>query len=125
MLSDLQPFPPQRQPSCITHTFLHLAPLLVPSLAPLCLGYTSLPHPENRSAAIKACAQDRDFTTGKRLFIEGRRAAGIATDKAADVAASAFAAAAAAAESGTSPVAPARVNAGVEAVYMASLAVGI
>ncbi|CAN0087335.1 unnamed protein product [Scytosiphon promiscuus] len=73
------------------------------------------------SAAIRACAADGDFDAGKRFFIEGRRAAGIATDNAGDVAAAAVAAAATAAESGTAPIAPARINAGVEAVYMATL----
>lgn len=76
------------------------------------------------SAAIKACAKDGDVANGRRLFVEGRRAAGIATDNAADVAAAAVAAAAAAAESGTAtPATPARVNPGVEAVYMSALTV--
>lgn len=55
--------------------------------------------------------------------MEGRRAAGIATDNAADVAAAAVAAAAAAAESGAAPARPPRVNPGVEAVYMSALSV--
>lgn len=55
--------------------------------------------------------------------MEGRKAAGIATDSATDMAVAAVAAAAAAAESGTAPAAPARVNPGVEAVYVASLTV--
>lgn len=75
------------------------------------------------SAAIKACAEDGDIANGRRLFVEGRRAAGVATDAAKDVAAAAVAAAAAAARSGTAPAAPARVNPGVEAVYMSALAV--
>ncbi|CAM9758092.1 unnamed protein product [Ectocarpus sp. 6 AP-2014] len=57
----------------------------------------------------------------RMLFVEGRRAAGVATDDAAEVAAAAVAAAAAAADSGTAPKRPARVNAGVEAVYMSCL----
>lgn len=75
------------------------------------------------SAAVKACAESGDIANGRRLFVEGRRAAGIATDNAQDVAAAAVAAAAAAAESGTAPAAPPRVNPGVEAVYMAALTV--
>ncbi|CAM9569916.1 unnamed protein product [Ectocarpus sp. 4 AP-2014] len=55
------------------------------------------------------------------FFVEGRRAAGIATDDAAEVAAAAVAAAAAAADSGSAPKRPARVNPGVEAVYMSCL----
>lgn len=75
------------------------------------------------SAAIKACAKAGDIANGMRLFVEGRRAAGIATDNARDVAAAAVAAATAAAESGTAPAAPPRINPGVEAVYMATLEV--
>lgn len=75
------------------------------------------------SAAVKACAEAGNFAAGRLLFVEGRRAAGVATDDAAEVAAAAVAAAAAAADSGTAPKAPARVNAGVEAVYMSCLTV--
>eukprot|EP00752_Nemacystus_decipiens_P002534 g2377.t1 len=73
------------------------------------------------SAAIRACAEAGEIANGRRLFVEGRRAAGVASDKARDVAAAAVAAAAAATRSGTAPAAPARVNPGVEAVYVAAL----
>lgn len=75
------------------------------------------------SAAMKVCAEQGEIGTGKVLFVEGRRAAGIGSDKAEDIAAAVMAAAASAARSGTAPIAPGRINRGVEAVYGGALKV--